>query len=396
MLLKLIRFFQGYVTISITGKFAERFINICIVRKIAVWNIKRISPSCLTLCMSCSDFLCVIPIAKKSRTKIKILSKHGLRYSLKQKSSRKWFFTGLLVFVSFMFITSNFIWTIDINGLTYTSEEELLKTLKANGLYPGVLKQNIDQLQLKNSVLLEHSELSWIWIDIKGTRAIVNAAQRTNPPEISDNTPCDIIAAKDGIIKSYTAKSGNAKIEEGDSVLSGQLLISGIMTSELTDPRYVKADGEVWARTWYTEEDIFDTTIYLLCETGNKKTYRTLNIFGADINLFFNKNPKFATYNRTDLKSPIKIFGKTTGIQIKTSILNQTEPIAKHLNENELLNYAENELLQKIHPNLSENSELLQKSLDFQKISDTSYKITLTAEFCEQIGVSVPIEINQY
>ena len=71
MLLKFFRYIQGYVTLSLGGDFAERFINICMKRRIVVWNIKRVSQNAITLCMSRRDFLLIRPIAKKNENKSK-------------------------------------------------------------------------------------------------------------------------------------------------------------------------------------------------------------------------------------------------------------------------------------------------------------------------------------
>lgn len=392
MLLKFFRYIQGYVTLSLGGDFAERFINICMKRRIVVWNIKRVSQNAITLCMSRRDFLLIRPIAKKTKTKVKIISRHGFKAKMKKHRRRKFFLAGLLMFVTFMFIMSNFIWDIEINGLTYTSKDEMLEILNRNGLKSGTLKQKIDQMQLKNSILSQRSDLSWIWIDIKGTRAIVNVAEQKKPPEIADDAPCDIIASKDGVISSYTATSGTAKIKEGDSVLAGQLLISGVMQSEIINARYTKATGEVFARTWHTKTDTFSTKIYPLCENGKQKTYLTLNIFGKDLNLFFKKNPHFETYNEENYQKDINFFGAYSGLKLKSSVLKQTAPKEQILCEEELLKYAEKKLFEKIIPELSENYTVLNQNISFEKLSDETYKITLTAEFNEQIGISVPIE----
>ena len=135
MLLKFFRYIQGYVTLSLGGDFAERFINICMKRRIVVWNIKRVSQNAITLCMSRRDFLLIRPIAKKTKTKVKIISRHGFKAKMKKHRRRKLFLAGLLMFVTFMFIMSNFIWDIEINGLTYTSKDEMLEIAQGIAQY---------------------------------------------------------------------------------------------------------------------------------------------------------------------------------------------------------------------------------------------------------------------
>ena len=392
MLLNLFRFFSGYVTISLTGNFTERFINICIARGLVIWNIRKTDERTTTVNIAVKDFLKVRSIAKKSKTKVRIREKHGLFMHLKKHRKRKFFFIGIVFFILFIFISTRFIWHIEIHGLTYTPEQSLIRSLKEAGVYPGVLKSRIDQNKVKNIVLLKQKDLSWLWVDIKGSKAIVNVSQRTLPPVIENRTPCDIIATKDGVIFSYTVTGGSVRVKTGDSVVQGQTLISGVVTSEMIPYRYTKASGQVWARTWYTPSDIFYPEIEVLKETGEKKTHRRINIFGFDINLFFSSKPPYDTYNVENTTNELCIFGKPTGIILKNITYTKTEKTKQTLNEAELLNYAKQQLSEKIKTELSEGAELLSRKMDFVKNPDGSYNIMLISEYKEQIGVSVEIK----
>ncbi len=41
----------------------------------------------------------------------------------------------------------------------------------------------------------------------------------------------------------------------GDTVKPGDLLIEGIMEGKYTENRYVHAEGEIFAKVWYTKEE---------------------------------------------------------------------------------------------------------------------------------------------
>ena len=57
MLLKiLINYIVGYVKISVEGYFIERFMNICISKKILLWNIKREKSTFLYANVGIKDF----------------------------------------------------------------------------------------------------------------------------------------------------------------------------------------------------------------------------------------------------------------------------------------------------------------------------------------------------
>lgn len=392
MLLRLIRYLAGYVQIEVRGTFCERFINICTARAIAVWNIKKIDNNTVCLCICRNDFKNIRSIAKKAGVKVSITKKVGLWREYKKRKNRKLFFGGLACFAVFIMVMSQFVWQIEITGLTYSDKQHLLETLKEEGIYIGAPKYKIDQISVKNNVLLKEKELSWLWVDLKGTKAKVTVSQLRKPPTVTDYTkPYDIVATKDGVISSIVATSGTAKVKEGDSVLEGQLLISSVVTSEYINPRYTRASGKVFARTWYVEEDTFSTEIYPLEETGKIKKYNTLEIFGFNINMFFNKNHKFDNFVESNSEKVLKILGRDTGIALKTTTFRQTSPEKKILTEEELLKYAENELYCRIIKNLPEDTNEEARKINYTKNSDGTYFVSLMTEFTEQIGKEVEV-----
>lgn len=67
-----------------------------------------------------------------------------------------------------------------------------------------------------------------------------------------------MVAVRDGVILEVGAKAGKEMVKEGDAVLKGEVLISGLVTyedgtGEEFSSREVRAEGEVWAITERTE-----------------------------------------------------------------------------------------------------------------------------------------------
>ena len=83
MFLKIwLNYIIGYVNIKVESYFLERFINICISKKIFLWNIKRKKSSLLYTSISIKDYKKLKQIAKKTKSRIKIESKEGLPFVL--------------------------------------------------------------------------------------------------------------------------------------------------------------------------------------------------------------------------------------------------------------------------------------------------------------------------
>ena len=54
---------------------------------------------------------------------------------------------------------------------------------------------------LRSRLLLELPELSWITVNVRGSRALVQVQERQEKPELAaDGAPADLVAARDGLI----------------------------------------------------------------------------------------------------------------------------------------------------------------------------------------------------
>ena len=104
----------GYVNIKVEGYFLERFINICISKKIFLWNIKRKKSSLLYANISINDYKKIKQVAKKTKSRVKIEEKKGLPFILHKYRKRKIFLCLLFLVIIGLIVTSNVIWNIDV------------------------------------------------------------------------------------------------------------------------------------------------------------------------------------------------------------------------------------------------------------------------------------------
>ena len=79
---KVLSYIQNYVQIRITGERPQKFINICLRRRIAVWDLTRVSEKEFTMCLLADDFRKNIrSAAAKSGVKVQIIAKKGILYT---------------------------------------------------------------------------------------------------------------------------------------------------------------------------------------------------------------------------------------------------------------------------------------------------------------------------
>ena len=205
----LINYILGYVNIEVEGFYIERFINICISKRIFLWNTNRKKSSIMSVNIGIEDFKNIKEIAKKSQCKVKIKQKRGMPFLFNRYKKRKIFLIMLLFISMLMYILSNFIWNIEINGLENLNKEDIIESLEKNGLKVGSKKNNVIPKEIVNNIRLQREDIAWIGIEIKGTNAKVEIVEATEKPDIiKEDEYCNIIANKKGVITKINALNG--------------------------------------------------------------------------------------------------------------------------------------------------------------------------------------------
>lgn len=392
MLVKILCFLRGYVEIIVKSRFAERFINLCTGRGIYLWDIRRTGRFEADMKMSTRAFSKIRPIAKKTHSHIHIRRKCGLPVILHRYKRRYFLLYGLFAASCLIFAASQFIWSVEIVGNETVSSEQILSVLDEIGLKKGCLKYGFDARDLKNNALMRLDRLSWLWVDIKGSRAIVSVSEKRVAPEMhTSSAPCDIVAAKSGVVRKVIARQGQAAVEEGQTVMEGELLISGIMKSERIAPRCLHADGEVYARTWHEESEICSLIEEVHAPTGHRKSKSTLCLFGLDINLFINPLPSYKSYNTSEATHDWVIFGLYTGISLKSTTYSEVDISYRQISEDEAVSKILPMLEKRLAEGADKNALFISQSVSRSKADGQSIRVTLTAEYTEQIGTEKPI-----
>lgn len=304
----LLNYILGYVSVRIEGFFTERLINICMSKKIFLFNIKRDKSTIMYVNVAISDFKKLTEIAKETQCKFKIEKKCGLPFLFNRYKKRKIFGIAVSIVVISIIYLSNFIWNIEVKGNNNIDEAEIIKILNEEGLTIGKLKNKIDTKSIINKVRLEREDIAWIGINISGTNATVDIVEAVEKPEIIDeNDYCNIISDKDACIIKVNAQNGTKMVNEGDVIKKGTVLIAGWMEGKYTGTRYVHAEGSVEAKVWYTHKErvYFKQTEKI--RTGNVEKKYAININNFYINLYKSLS-NFENYDTIKEQKQLKLF----------------------------------------------------------------------------------------
>lgn len=253
----LFRFIKGYLKVSISGSYIERFFNLCMLQNIILWNVTNESDKEKVLYISLSDFFCIKPLLKKTKVKVKILKKYGFPFWKQKIIKRKIYICGLLFCLMILFYLSNFIWSIQLSGNTELTQSNLEKFLNQNNLGYGIAKKQINCKEIEKILRKKYPYISWVSVTIEGTTLNICvkelSANHTVKTKPEFQIPTDIVASESGIITAMVVRSGVPQKNVGDKVQKGEILISGNLPIYEDDGtirtyHYCQSDGDVYIK----------------------------------------------------------------------------------------------------------------------------------------------------
>ncbi len=394
LLYKLIHFIKGYLVLEISGRFPERFLNMCLARKILVWDVKRLSDNTVRIKISIRGFKMLKHISLRTGTKVKIIEKRGLPIIIKKHKRRKPLFIGIVVFLLLLIFMNQYIWDIEITGCEKIPKGTILNTLKECGVYPGQMRFKIDQKRLKNEMLIKMPDLAWLWVEKSGSKIIVEVKEKLPTPEVfKADDYCSIIAAKDGVIDSMIVKNGLPLVKLGDTVHKNSTLVSGMITSERgISTRFVHSEAEIYARTWYEKTKAFSCIGQRREETGKISKKIRIKLFGLDIKLYKNEKPDFVDFVTDEKKYELSFFGKYLGITIFTSTYSELSVSNIRLAQDNVIADGILEVSKLIDELTLPNSKLVNSTPKYEIIDEDTVEVTVVAEYIENIAQKVKME----
>lgn len=392
MIFKIIlSYIMGYLKISVEGYYIERFINICKNKNITIWNLKRNKNILLTFNIRIKEFREMCKIAKKTNCKVKIISKNGLPFLLHRYKKRKIFIFLLLIMICFIWISSMFVWNVDIIEENNQELVDIRNDIEEAGLKNGVLKQKVNTKEIINKLRLKRNDIAWIGIEMKGTNAIVKLVKADNKPDIIDtNEYCNVVSDKTGIITKISAQNGTANVKAGDTVKIGDVLINGWMEGKYTGLRYVHAKGEIEAKVWYTKKKKIPYTLTQTRETGNIQEKYFLKINNLKIN-FSKKYSKFEIYDTIENDSKFRIFSDFyLPISIVKTTYKEMEEYTKKYTIEEAKNLGIEELQKELDEEIKDKEKIVNKNINTYECKD-GVEVYVTYEVLENIGTNEKI-----
>ena len=242
MIQSIIRYVHGYVKIRVEGYSPERFLNLCSHHQIYIWGLTPCG-NAYEMYMSLKGFKKLRPIVRKTHTKVTLAGRAGLPFFLQKYRRRKLFFISFFLCIGLLYFYSSFIWDINFEGNEKWTNETLLEFLEEKEVTPHMPKSKVDCARIVKEIRKEYDDIVWVSASIDGSRLRIqikenedtfhredgldadggqkngDASHKGEKPDSGDSTgdtlsvqakeeqtPRDLVAAKDGVITSIITR----------------------------------------------------------------------------------------------------------------------------------------------------------------------------------------------
>lgn len=243
---------RGSVRMEAAGAFPENMLNFLAKAGVEFWDAEPVDACTLRFSVRPGAVDKVEAVAQRAMCSVKKIKISGSPVVRRRLKTRRTLLISLFVCFAILLTSSLFIWDIDVSGNENVSTGEIMRALEDAGVDIGTFWPTWSGDRIKNEVLLALPELRWVGVSVDSSRAIIRVRERVEHPEIVDNNePYSVVSAATGIIRRMKVYMGTPVAEPGKAVLAGELLVSGLMQSEVGGDRYVHAQADIEAATWY-------------------------------------------------------------------------------------------------------------------------------------------------
>ncbi len=395
---RLMNFLLGAAVLCVRGPYPERLVNLCAQRGVAFWALEWLDEHTIRLTARRSSLPLLRELAERTGCETTVEARRGLPDFLLRFRTRYAFLVGLILALCAVGFLSRFVLTIQVSGNETVPTAVILSELRRLGVRPGVYGPSLDRKHLAQEALLKLDGLSWMALNLYGTRLEVSVREVLKTPErISEEGWYDIISEADGLITLVEAELGDPVVKAGDTVLAGEKLISGVVTME--PPMYsdlpvryyqTHARGRVWARTWRKLTAVIPLQAAVKAYTGEERSVWFVDWFQRRTEIFKNGSISQPFYDKITSVRQIRLPGGPAlplllGRETFRAYELETAPIDPQAAQALL----EERLVLRLEGLIGADGTVVSRSFSARE-TDGLLQVTLLAECTEEIGREVP------
>lgn len=257
------RFFEllsGTVTLTVHTGHPEQLLNLAMARGVHIFDIAY-RPEGVRFKLRVSALAAMESMAEEFGFELEYHGVAGMPVYKRVFRQRLGFVAGMVFFLIALWLMAAGVWSIEVTGNEQVDAERIIASAARHGLCRGAMRWEFDRKQVEEGVLRDIPQLSYLEIRQRGVQAEIMVVEKVLPGE-DERSPAHVVARRDGVIAEVLTLAGAPLVTPGQTVVAGQVLISGIIMPTVservvqtrplpTEPQIVRARGVVRARVWY-------------------------------------------------------------------------------------------------------------------------------------------------
>lgn len=381
----------GTVNVKIEGRGTERFLNDCIREDIAIWNVRRSQNGGMSFFIRLQDVHALRKVVRKNECKCSFGNRLGFPFLAKKSWRNSGFVMGLLAFLVVIFVLSNMIWGIKIEGASPETEHLIKKELSRIGVKTGQLQffvENPDDIQ--KSLTDSIQQITWVGVELTGTTYHLKVVEKNQPEEVEFVNPQHIVAEKKAVIAKMFVEQGQPLTTLHEHVNKGQILVSGLIGKE-DKQKKVAAKAEIFGETWYrsTISIPLKTTFHVFTGEDKRKHYLQFGNFKLPIWGF--KGPEFTSYEIEDDIRQFHFLNFTLPVAYVNETYREKEEVHREYTPKQAKEAALDRGRKEIEDKLDEDEKVIGEKVLHEANENGKVRLTVLYQVLENIAKTTPI-----
>lgn len=386
-----IQYFSGVVTVKITGKGLERLLNSLLRNGITIWDVKRINPEAILFKMSLRDVSTLRHHVRKFDCKLSFQKRTGLPFFVRKLMKNSGIVVGAILFLVTIFLLSNIVWDVEIEGASPETEYKIEKTLQSIDVKRGKFLFLLDPPEsIQQTLTAQIDEITWVGVQLKGTTYELQVVEKNVPEKPESYGPQNLVASKKAMIVDVFVEEGQPLVEVNDHVKAGQLLVSGVIGTE-ENPQYVSAKGEILGEIWYKTDVVLPLKNNLSVMTGEKMTKHYVNFGRFPIQVWGFEKVNFEQFKKEIDEKTFRFLKWEIPVSYEKIIFRETEQVTRSYDEKEAIKVAIQLAKNHLKSQIQEDGEIKGEKILHQRIEHGKVYLSLHFQVIENIAKPHPI-----
>lgn len=393
----------GTVVVEIVGEHLLTLLQYLRVENIAIWNVRFITEKQLQFEILYHHEAKLIHYCKQANLQIRRIKKVGMVFSIQKLWRQKEKLLAIVFVLLALFILTNTLWQIRIEGISAEMEQKLLQRLAEEGIERGAFLFFMPNMkEVETELLYDFPELIFLSLEQRGTTLNVRAVEKIAATIPETKTNQHLIARKSGVVQKLLIKEGQAAVDIYDHVQKGQLLVSGIWRkgneqenddSEVEE-MIVGAEGKVFASTAYELTIESSLEKYYVKLIKPLKTLYFIRFQGNDVTI-----PLWGAFwkhgeneKKIEMTTKLSLFQKEIPFTfVKVYYFTENE-IVEQLSVEAVKRQALEKALRQFAQQLGKDAEIEKYYILHESVHNGKVRLRLYIRALENIAVGAPIQ----